>query len=155
MPMRRRATRNSRPPSRTMSWPRKWISPAVGSTSRLMQRTSVDLPVPDGPMIAVSPRPSMSSETFLRTGSPARYSLRRLRMTRERSMSRPIAVRTDAVASMGPRRPYGSGLGLLLLGEFGGLALGLRVVGRLVVGRAGAFRDVAHHLPGLLVGDRD
>ena len=36
----------------------KGISPAVGSTRRLMQRISVDLPVPDGPMIAVMPRPS-------------------------------------------------------------------------------------------------
>ena len=61
------------------------ISPAVGSTRRLMQRISVDLPVPEGPMIAVMPRPSTLSETSLSTGWPARYSLRRLRITSERS----------------------------------------------------------------------
>ena len=37
----------------------------VGSTSRLMQRISVDLPVPDGPMIAVMPRPATVSDTSL------------------------------------------------------------------------------------------
>src|SRR5260370_37176570 len=42
---------------------------------------------------------------------------------------------------------------LLLLRQLGGLALRFRVVGRLVVGRAGLLRDVAHHRPGLLVGD--
>jgi hypothetical protein len=55
MPMRRRASRSALPRSFARSWPRNMISPAVGSTSRLMQRISVDLPVPDGPMTAVSP----------------------------------------------------------------------------------------------------
>src|SRR4030095_14669301 len=43
---------------------------------------------------------------------------------------------------------------LLLLGERLGLALALRLVGVFVVRRARSFRDLAHHLPGLLVGDR-
>src|SRR5262245_56114307 len=42
---------------------------------------------------------------------------------------------------------------LLLRGRFG-LALALRLIGGLVVRRAGSFRDLAHDLPGLLVGDR-
>src|SRR5262245_2957224 len=42
---------------------------------------------------------------------------------------------------------------LLLRGRFG-LALALRLVGGFVVWRARAFRDLAHNLPGLLVGDR-
>ena len=77
--------------SLAMSWPRNRISPEVGSTSRLMQRISVDLPVPDGPMIAVMPRPSTVSETFFSTGWPARYSLRRLRITSERPALPPAA----------------------------------------------------------------
>src|SRR5262245_26690878 len=44
---------------------------------------------------------------------------------------------------------------LLLLGERLRLALCLLLEGRLVVGRAGFLRDLAHHRPGLLVGDRE
>ena len=55
MPMCRRACRSAAPESRARSSPSNRISPAVGSTSRLMQRISVDLPVPDAPMIAVMP----------------------------------------------------------------------------------------------------
>ena len=51
----RRAKRNSGRDKRMMSRPRNMISPAVGSTRRLMQRISVDFPVPDGPMTAVIP----------------------------------------------------------------------------------------------------
>src|SRR5215467_10817025 len=43
---------------------------------------------------------------------------------------------------------------LLFLRSRFGLAFALRLVGGLVVGRSRSFRDVAHHLPGLLVGDR-
>ena len=40
-----------------MSSPAMTISPAVGSISRIRQRTMVDLPLPDSPMITkVSPR---------------------------------------------------------------------------------------------------
>ena len=44
---------------------------------------------------------------------------------------------------------------LLLLRQCLGLALGFRFEGRLVVGRAGSFGDLAHHFPGVLVGDRE
>src|SRR5262249_2878649 len=60
MPLRRGAVRRSRPVSRPKAWPRNRISPAVGSAKRLMQRISVDLPAPEGPMIAVVPRPSIA-----------------------------------------------------------------------------------------------
>src|ERR1700752_2320372 len=46
-------------------------------------------------------------------------------------------------------------LGLLLFRQGLGLALGFGFIGRLVVGRAGTLGDFAHHLPGLLVGDRE
>src|SRR6266702_2752329 len=158
MPMRRRAARSSGPDSRTRSWPRNRISPAVGSTRRLMQRISVDLPAPEGPMIAVNPRPSTSSETPLSTGSPARYSLRRLRMVTDRSTGRLVGGLAAVEASMAcaPRR---SGLGrcLLLLPfrERLGLALGFGIVGRLVEWRSGLLGDLAHDRPVLLVGDRE
>jgi hypothetical protein len=60
------------------------IEPEVGSTSRLMQRISVDLPVPEGPMIATMPGSETLSEMSRRTGWPLRYSLTRLRMTSAR-----------------------------------------------------------------------
>ncbi len=44
----------------TRSCPSNSIAPEVGSTSRLMQRMSVLLPVPEGPMIAVMPRGATS-----------------------------------------------------------------------------------------------
>src|SRR4051812_42370332 len=158
MPMRRRATRNSRPPSRTMSWPRKWISPAVGSTRRLMDRTSVDLPVPDGPMIAVMPRPSTVSETSLSTGCPGRYSLRKLRMTSARSTSSATGlsgVDTSMARMLRRLLLLRRRLLLLLLCQRLGLALCFRLERCLVVGRAGPFGDLAHHFPGVLVGDRE
>ena len=42
----------------------------VGFTNPLMQRTSVDFPVPDGPMMAVMPDPAISAEMPLSTGFP-------------------------------------------------------------------------------------
>src|SRR6185436_11181231 len=79
MPMRRRASRSARPLSLARSVPMNRISPEVGLVRRLMQRIRVDLPVPDGPMIAVMPRPANVSEISFRTGWPLRYSLERLR----------------------------------------------------------------------------
>jgi hypothetical protein len=64
------------------------ISPEVGSVSRLMQRMSVDLPVPEGPMIAVMPLSAKVSEMLLRTGTPARYSFVRF----FRTSMRPLAA---------------------------------------------------------------
>jgi hypothetical protein len=49
-----------------------------------MQRINVDFPVPDGPMMAISPRLSISSETSRSTGCPARYSLKSLLMMSDR-----------------------------------------------------------------------
>src|SRR5215472_4296271 len=51
----------SRSPTRI--WPRS------GSSSRLMQRRSVDLPEPDGPMIATTPPRTTSSETPFKTST--------------------------------------------------------------------------------------
>src|SRR4051794_39533909 len=163
MPMRRRARRSARPPSFARSWPMNRISPAVGSTSRLMQRTSVDFPAPEGPMIAVTPRPSRTNDTFLSTIELVRYRLLRLRMTSDRSAagSAEPCSRFWASASITRRSRFRSLLRLLrrrllllLLGERFGLAFGFGLVARLVVRRAGFFRDLAHDRPGLLVGDR-
>ena len=57
MPMRwRRISISSRSETRRRSRPSKRTSPAVGSTSRDRQRTSVDLPEPDSPMMTkISP----------------------------------------------------------------------------------------------------
>src|SRR5258705_217021 len=54
MPMRRRARRNSRLPSVVISMSFSVTVPAVGSTSRLMQRMTVDLPAPEGPISAIT-----------------------------------------------------------------------------------------------------
>src|SRR3981081_2620203 len=51
MAIRRRAWRSSAPRIAVISWPPIRTRPEVGSTSRLMQRRSVDLPDPLGPMI--------------------------------------------------------------------------------------------------------
>src|SRR5215203_6737243 len=98
------------------SWPRKRISPAVGSTRRLMQRISVDLPVPDGPMTAVMPRPGMARSMSFSTGTPGRYSLRSLRMRSARASPSLVAATTAGAAviassvprpSCAPPRPRG------------------------------------------------
>src|SRR5262249_8031813 len=163
--MRRRAARNSRLASRTRSWPRNRISPEVGSTSRLMQRTSVDLPVPEGPMMAVRPRPSIVRETSRSTGSPAPHSLRSLRIRSDRSLARSTAGWLRAVvASMASAADQGLvrvflrswrcfRLLLLFLGGFR-LALAFGFVSVFVVWRTRPLRDLAHDLPGLLVSDR-
>src|SRR5688500_2818108 len=107
-----------------------------------MQRTRVDLPVPDGPMIAVRPRPSTVIDTSRSTGWPARYSLRRLRMTSERSISRargtPVdASMTPASVVLLPRRRLILILLLLLLRLRLGLPSRFRVEGSFVIGCAG------------------
>src|SRR3979411_564495 len=119
-----------------------------------MHRTSVDLPVPDGPMIAVMPRPATVSETSLSTGFPGRYSLRRLRMTSARSIS--PAVGLNAVdTSMAPHASRGLRFRrrrlLLLLCQRLGLALCFRLEGRLVVGRAGGVPGLAAQPPRTIV----
>src|SRR5437762_9179358 len=84
MPMRRRTRRNALRESPTSSTPSNSICPALGSTRRLMQRISVLLPVPDGPMIAVMPRAAMSRLTSFKTGLPGTYDLARcLRVSME------------------------------------------------------------------------
>src|SRR5215212_6802659 len=147
IPMRRRAWRSARPESLARSWPRKRISPAVGSTRRLMQRISVDLPVPDGPMTAVMPRPGMARSMSFSTGTPGRYSLRSLRMRSARASPSLVAATTAGAAviassvprpSCAPPRPRGPPL----------------LVGSLVVGRSGILGHLAHDRPILLVGDR-
>ena len=52
MPMLRRCIRISAYESLSRSTPLNTISPPFGSTSRLTQRISVDLPEPLGPMMA-------------------------------------------------------------------------------------------------------
>ena len=70
MPISRRASRSARPRSGTMSRPPNRICPALGSTRRLMQRSSVLLPVPDAPITAVRPLPLTSSVNPFSTGWP-------------------------------------------------------------------------------------
>jgi|GEM_PF-6719209 len=50
--MPQRILRNSLALRAITSWPKMLIFPLVGSTSRLIQRISVDLPAPEGPIIA-------------------------------------------------------------------------------------------------------
>ncbi len=83
MPMRLRAERNSLPESLTMSRPSNTISPAEGSTSRLMQRIRVDLPVPEGPMMAVMSLPSKVREMSRKTGLPGTYAFDRFLIRRD------------------------------------------------------------------------
>ena len=57
MLMRRRTWRSSRPFTRVTSQPSNATVPWVGSTRRFAQRSSVDLPAPDEPMMDTnSPR---------------------------------------------------------------------------------------------------
>jgi len=70
MPICRRAWRSATPDTRARSLPSNRISPDEGSTRRLMQRISVLLPVPDGPMIAVTPSAAISTSMSCRTGLP-------------------------------------------------------------------------------------
>ena len=50
--------------------PLKRTEPSVGLTRRLMMRSSVDLPVPDEPIMAVRPRSSKSRSMPFSTGTP-------------------------------------------------------------------------------------
>ena len=76
--MLRRSARIAAKPSFVMSRPSKMILPAVGSSSRMTQRPSVDLPQPNSPtMPSVSP-----SSTESVTPSTARTSRRRHRRQR-------------------------------------------------------------------------
>ncbi|ODS02031.1 hypothetical protein AUC71_02745 [Methyloceanibacter marginalis] len=63
MPMRRRARRKPARPSRVISVSLSCTWPLVGSTSRLMQRMSVDLPAPDGPISPTTCPAGTSNET--------------------------------------------------------------------------------------------
>src|SRR6267143_250819 len=101
------------------------------STSRLMQRIRVDLPVPEGPMTALMPRASKSRSMPRSTGFPGTYSL--------------TSPRTESAALT---------LFLALCGRFGFLR-GERVERRLVEFLAAAFGHLPHHGPVLLVIDRE
>src|SRR5258708_33311725 len=58
-----------RPPPKRISRSPTRISPRSGSSSRLMQRSSVDFPDPEGPIIAPPPPRSISSETPFSTST--------------------------------------------------------------------------------------
>src|SRR6185369_8107121 len=75
MPMRRRARRSSPLPSFTMSTPLSSTDPEVGSTSRLTQRITVDLPAPEGPISAITCPSGTSMSMPLSARSPVRYRL--------------------------------------------------------------------------------
>src|SRR6218665_1367146 len=134
--MWRRAARSALPRSCAMSSCRPSSSsrmrPAVGSTSRLMQRISVLLPVPEGPMMLVSPVPDTARSMPLSTGWPGRYSLTSCSMRRLPAVA--LACMDRSVSG-------------LLLGR------GL-VVGIAREQLAGRGRHGAHQLPVLLVRDR-
>ena len=72
MPMRRRARRSSLRPSVVISVSLSVTVPAVGSTSRLMQRITVDLPAPDGPISAITWPSGTSRSMPLSARSPVR-----------------------------------------------------------------------------------
>ncbi len=63
MPMRRRMRRSSGPFARVTSIPSNVTVPDVGSTRRLMHRSSVDLPEPDKPMSTMNSPLWKSSDT--------------------------------------------------------------------------------------------
>src|SRR5690606_6998199 len=75
MPIRRRTSRRAAPLSLVMSTPSSSTVPLVGSTSRLMQRSKVLFPAPDGPMMAVSPGSSITRSNSCSAGRPGPYSL--------------------------------------------------------------------------------
>ena len=72
MPIRRRARRNSPPDSAVMFRSPRWTVPALGSTSRLMQRIRVDLPAPDGPIRPRTCPAGTVKLTFISALSPVR-----------------------------------------------------------------------------------
>ena len=63
MPMRRRARRKPLRPRRVMSVSLTSTRPLLGFTSRLMQRISVDLPLPEGPISPTTWPAGTSKET--------------------------------------------------------------------------------------------
>src|SRR4029450_3685947 len=129
MPMWRRTWRSSRRATFVRSCPLNRISPSLGSTSRLMQRMSVLLPVPDAPMTAAMPRVPISRLMSVRTGFPATYDFERWRTSSKSTF-------------LGFRRCFR-------------LALGLLLVGGPVEALAGALRHLAPDFPCRLVVDRE
>src|SRR5215831_17539207 len=75
MPMRRRMRRSSVLPSLTISTSLSAIEPDVGSTRRLTQRITVDLPAPDGPISAITCPSGTSISTLFSARSPVRQRL--------------------------------------------------------------------------------
>ena len=61
--------RQSAPPVNSSACPPTRISPPSGTVSRLMQRSKVDLPEPEGPISATTLPRGTSSEMFLSTFS--------------------------------------------------------------------------------------
>src|SRR4051812_33071848 len=102
-----------------------------------MQRISVDLPVPDGPMIAVTPVGAIVRLTSMSTGTPRRYSLR----------SRRISSAGCAGGAAGA-----TAISSFLL-ACGFLSCRFLLIRRAVERGARLFRDLANHCPILLVGD--
>ena len=105
-------------------------APGISSCMRLMQRTSVDLPQPDGPIIAVTSLAAKSSDD-----APARRACRRSRRAGRSSVDAcaPVA-RLDAAAAAGSTRRRARarrlGVGSSVLGPVG---LRLRVSSWLVM----------------------
>ena len=72
MPMSARSSRRSLPRRLVTSWPSMTTEPLVGCSRRLMQRTSVDLPAPDSPMMPkMSPEPMLSVTSSMAWKGPA------------------------------------------------------------------------------------
>src|SRR5207248_8229374 len=136
MPIWRRAWRRSAPDRRARSTPSNNISPAVGSTRRLMQRISVLLPVPEGPITALTPRSPNAMSMWRRIGLPRTYSLLRPRMT-----SAIIAPHATSLLRFG--------------GGFRFFARGFLLVRRLVESLPRSARDLPHDFPRRLVIDRE
>src|SRR5918996_663085 len=109
MPIRRRARRRPARGSDVISTSFRWILPAVGSTSRLMQRIRVDLPAPEGPMRPTTWPAPTSKETPRSARSPVLYcfssrSMRSMRSSRWRTAPKLVsgAVRcTSLLAGVG------------------------------------------------------
>src|SRR5437762_869387 len=148
MPMRRRARRNALRESPTRSSPSSSTRPAVGSTSRLMQRISVLLPVPDGPMIAVTPRAAMSRLMSLRTGLPGTYDFDR-RLSESISEAWSGSVRSPRRRATALRTSAS-----LLLRSLRRFARGFLLISGLVETAARALGHVANDRPCGLVVDR-
>jgi len=72
MPSLRRARRSAPRDRPVTSTSLSAMVPAVGSTSRLMQRISVDLPAPDGPISATTSPFATSRSTVSSARSPVR-----------------------------------------------------------------------------------